>query len=106
MDVQYFADELTVKKAKSVRAFSIITLVLVGAYLLEGLYAFLFALIPIPILGFVIFLVLSFIEFALLAAAVIFGIAALVPLCCGTMGRFSVLCPKHFQYFSKQAKPF
>ena len=77
MDVQNLADEITMAKAKSVRLLSIVAISLSGAYFLEGIFSVLFALIPIPILGLIISIVLSVVEFALLVTAVIFGILAL-----------------------------
>ena len=81
MDVQYLADKSTVDQAKAIRKLSITALIIAGAYLLEGTFSVLFALIPIPILGFLISMVLSLIEFGLLIASVIFGIMALVRSC-------------------------
>lgn len=81
MDVQYLADKATVDQAKAIRKLSITALIIAGAYLLEGMFSVLFALIPIPILGFLISMVLSLIEFGLLIASVIFGIMALVRSC-------------------------
>ena len=78
MDVQYLADEMTVAKAKSVRTLSIVAISLAGAYFLEGIFSVLFALIPIPFIGFLVSIVLSVVEFALLVAAAVFGILALV----------------------------
>ena len=78
MDVQNLADELTVAKAKTVRTISIVALALSGAYFLEGIFSVLFALIPIPIFGFIISIILSVVEFALLAASAGFGVFALV----------------------------
>lgn len=77
-DVQYLADELTVEKAKTVRTLSIVATALTGAYLLEGILSLIIALIPIPFLGFLISVVLSILEFALLVASIVFVIIALV----------------------------
>ena len=78
MDTQIIADDSTVQVAKIIRIFSYVALALSGVYFLEGAFSFLFALLPIPIIGFIISVVLSIIEFILLVGAVVFGILAYV----------------------------
>lgn len=78
MDMQYLADETTIKKSKSIRILSIVALSLSGAYLLLGIFSTVLAVIPLPFLGLLIWFVLSAIEFVLLVAAVTVGIIALV----------------------------
>ncbi|MBQ8850681.1 MAG: hypothetical protein IJ011_10150 [Clostridia bacterium] len=80
-NVQYLADELTMAKAKTTRTLATVALVLSGVYVLEGFGSILFALLPIPIIGFIISFILSVIEFALLVSSAVCGIIALVRAC-------------------------
>ena len=81
MDIQYLADKKTVKEGGLVLIFSIVALLLPILYICVVFSSFFFAIIPIPILGLLISIGLSFIEIALLLAAIGFGVFSLVRAC-------------------------
>ena len=83
MDTIYIMDEQTKERAKSAKLLSILALVLSGAYVLEGIFSVIFALIPIPILGFFISIVLTVVEFCLLIGTIVFIVCAFVK--CGKL---------------------
>lgn len=78
MDTVYLMDSQTKEKAKSAKLISFIALAVAGIYAIEGVFSVIFALIPIPIIGFFISIALTIVEFCLLIGAVILIVCAVV----------------------------
>ena len=78
MDTVYLMDTQTRERAKNAKILSIVALVLTGAYVIEGIFSVIFALIPIPIIGFFISVILTVVEFCLLIGTIVFIVCALV----------------------------
>ena len=66
------------KKAKSLRFLAILGLVFAGCYLMMGLASLIISIIPMPLIGIAISLILTGVELSLLAAAMAVNVIALI----------------------------
>ena len=78
MDTLYLMDAQTRERAKNAKIISIVALVFSGVYVIEGIFSVVFSIIPIPIIGFFISVVLTVVEFCLLIGSIIFMSCALI----------------------------
>ena len=78
MENLYLIDSKIKERIRSAKILAIVAVAAAGVYTVEGIFSVIFSLIPIPIFGFIISVVLTVVEFCLLVGTIVFICCAIV----------------------------